>query len=254
MRKSNHSELAARLAGPLALAVALMAGTAEAYQYQETAGGRPVRWATTEVVLTLDASLAVLGPMDRVEEVFARAFELWVAQAGLPVDFTLSRGSCDDFGHAGDSNTNCLMARHMGSDSDHTGATTRLTYSDPSGEVINGDIVFNLDAGPWSLEGEAGALDLAAVALHEAGHLIGMAHSDIEEARMFPTIGLDGAEQGGLHGDDIEGAARLYEGFVDPDQVLSCSVAAAGSSRPGFAGWLLAALIAGLFLRRNRQK
>ncbi|KAK9921807.1 hypothetical protein M0R45_030303 [Rubus argutus] len=53
-----------------------------------------------------------------------------------------------------------------------------------------------------------GAYDLETVALHEIGHLLGLGHSSVEGAIMFPTI-RPGVTQS-LHGDDVQGIKALY--------------------------------------------
>ncbi|KAF7136422.1 hypothetical protein RHSIM_Rhsim08G0059800 [Rhododendron simsii] len=54
----------------------------------------------------------------------------------------------------------------------------------------------------------AGSFHLETVALHEIGHLLGLAHSDLEEAIMWPSI--PAATVKGLHADDIQGINTLY--------------------------------------------
>uniref|UniRef100_A0A0A0KS47 Peptidase metallopeptidase domain-containing protein n=2 Tax=Cucumis sativus TaxID=3659 RepID=A0A0A0KS47_CUCSA len=50
--------------------------------------------------------------------------------------------------------------------------------------------------------------DMETVALHEIGHLLGLHHSSVEGAIMWPSI-MGGATKG-LHADDIEGIKVLY--------------------------------------------
>ncbi|KAL5805494.1 hypothetical protein ACOSQ4_028229 [Xanthoceras sorbifolium] len=52
------------------------------------------------------------------------------------------------------------------------------------------------------------ANDLATVALHEIGHLLGLGHSEVEGAIMWPAITVGSTK--GLHRDDIEGIRVLY--------------------------------------------
>ncbi|CAL1391984.1 unnamed protein product [Linum trigynum] len=52
------------------------------------------------------------------------------------------------------------------------------------------------------------AMDWETVALHEIGHLLGLDHSDVEEAIMFSIIRVGAVK--GLNADDIQGIRALY--------------------------------------------
>ncbi|KAL1828347.1 hypothetical protein ACET3Z_006759 [Daucus carota] len=68
---------------------------------------------------------------------------------------------------------------------------------------------FHLDADePWSIGPVADHIDLETVALHEIGHLLGLEHSSVAEAIMFPSVSDGVAKE--LHGDDVEGIKDLY--------------------------------------------
>ncbi|KAE8076067.1 hypothetical protein FH972_014740 [Carpinus fangiana] len=60
----------------------------------------------------------------------------------------------------------------------------------------------------WSVGAVPDAYDLQTVAVHEIGHNLGLGHSSVPEAIMFPSIS-PGATKG-LHPDDIEGIRVLY--------------------------------------------
>jgi hypothetical protein len=60
----------------------------------------------------------------------------------------------------------------------------------------------------WNVGAVSGAFDLQSVAVHEIGHNLGLGHSSVLEATMFPSIS-PGATKG-LHPDDIEGIRVLY--------------------------------------------
>ncbi|KAI3720279.1 hypothetical protein L6452_21192 [Arctium lappa] len=57
--------------------------------------------------------------------------------------------------------------------------------------------------------GSPSAMDLESVAVHEIGHLLGLGHSSVEEAVMFPTIS-SGVRKVELARDDVEGIQVLY--------------------------------------------
>ncbi|XVF60397.1 hypothetical protein PTKIN_Ptkin08bG0042200 [Pterospermum kingtungense] len=71
----------------------------------------------------------------------------------------------------------------------------------------NGTFHYNADL-PWFVNAISGSFHLETVALHEIGHLLGLHHSFVEDAVMYPTI-MDG-ETKGLHADDVQGIKVLY--------------------------------------------
>jgi predicted Zn-dependent protease len=87
-------------------------------------------------------------------------------------------------------------------------STLAVTYYSYSGSrMTEGDIVFNTS---WSWDSYRGALrsnpDIQRVALHELGHLLGMAHSTLSSAIMYAYI--NNSYQ--LTADDIAGIQSLY--------------------------------------------
>ncbi|KAI8541545.1 hypothetical protein RHMOL_Rhmol08G0070100 [Rhododendron molle] len=60
----------------------------------------------------------------------------------------------------------------------------------------------------FSVDPVAGSFHLETVALHEIGHLLGLGHSEVQEAIMFP--GIASGTTKGLDIDDIQGIKTLY--------------------------------------------
>ncbi|KAA0037435.1 metalloendoproteinase 2-MMP-like [Cucumis melo var. makuwa] len=60
----------------------------------------------------------------------------------------------------------------------------------------------------WAVGAVADSFDLETVALHEIGHLLGLHHSSVEGAIMWPSI-MEGTTKG-LDADDIAGINALY--------------------------------------------
>ncbi|KAJ0965492.1 hypothetical protein J5N97_026630 [Dioscorea zingiberensis] len=75
---------------------------------------------------------------------------------------------------------------------------------------------FHLDAAEqWVADGDVttassdAAIDLESVAVHEIGHLLGLGHSSVENAIMFPTIRTK-TKKVDLAADDVAGIQNLY--------------------------------------------
>lgn len=60
----------------------------------------------------------------------------------------------------------------------------------------------------WSSKGHKTGFDIRTIGLHELGHVLGLDHTDVEEAVMFPTISPGEIKH--LHQDDIKGIKALY--------------------------------------------
>ncbi|MFQ5646386.1 MAG: M10 family metallopeptidase domain-containing protein [bacterium] len=90
-------------------------------------------------------------------------------------------------------------------------------YPSPNPETIAGDAHFN-DLFPWEVGNGSGgsAFDLMWVAVHEFGHSLGLGHSDVFGAVMYPSVSPN-AVFSGLHADDIAGIQSLYAAAVVPE-------------------------------------
>jgi hypothetical protein len=84
---------------------------------------------------------------------------------------------------------------------------TNVMSSVTTGQILEADIVFNPNAG-FSTE-QTNLADLQAVATHEIGHLLGLDHTPLASAVMFPLAAGNSLSRT-LTSDDMIGGSTLY--------------------------------------------
>lgn len=138
-------------------------------------------------------------------------------------------------------------------------AVTRVWFSVSSGEIVGADMLFNGALGPFGQCPDTGCpaggrtADLRNVATHEAGHVLGLAHSDVRESTMYCGASAAEVDKRTLSDDDILGLCAAYPpGTVFP---RDARVEANGGGSCALAGTPHAslALLACLLTWRRRR-
>lgn len=159
----------------------------------------------------------------QLQQTVTRAFSTWEAVPSATsssefAGFTQSNPS------AGDGAT--VIGFQNRPELDRTLGATSFMVDSTTGAILESDIYFN-SAFPWSVssQGEANIFDMESIALHEIGHLHGLAHSALGETElraggrrviaaesvMFPIAFASGNISGRtLKADDIAGIGDIY--------------------------------------------
>lgn len=186
-------------------------------------GPQPDRWDFTAFPVMWNLNPATgsnISGSNSVASVMQAAFNTWTSapNAVIPVtrgaDSTISLEAsttsdinlvcfvCSDADFALDTTTLAIAittTANAAGESDGHGGTTRFV-----GQLIKADILFNSSV-TFTTGGTSGH-DLQTVATHEVGHLLGMAHSAIVRAVMFPYASTLTT----LSYDDVAGISTLY--------------------------------------------
>ena len=225
------------------------------YSSYESPGGDPVRWLAPRVTVVLDESLSRLGEIHEIQDSIKDAFGVWTDSVAFPFEVEFVEGECGAGGVKADGVSCILVEGAVPASNEEAKATTHVSYAASNGAIIGADVVFYESAGPWSADGSDDTQDVFSVASHEAGHMFGLGHSDVADARMYPTIATGNQWGGDLDEDDIKGAEALYEGVELDDEAgtMSCTASVA-PGRPGsMSPVLVMLLVLGLvYVRRTR--
>jgi hypothetical protein len=154
-------------------------------------------------------------------------------------------------------------------------ALTTVNFRPATGEIIGASIEINAEDNRFSLTPDSGAIDLPSALAHEAGHALGLGHSDDRDATMFPRTPAGSDALRTLSSDDEAGICDVYPATQDAAGACADMPAASASSvceaaivprrasrggcstaRPdgGTAGWAAACMLALIGCARARRR
>jgi hypothetical protein len=195
--------------------------------------GTPLFWASSCVQVYMQANGAPSQGIsfETAKDSLTRAFDTWLAAdcgSGPPMIDVQVLGpiTCDTAEYnATQKNANIVMFRE--DDWPYIGAEdtlgfTELHFDANTGELWDADLEINAVTNRFSVGEPVTDNDLDSMLTHEAGHMLGLAHTLVQDATMFATYtpGTDGLRT--LADDDVQGICATYP----PDRVpsrTSCS-------------------------------
>jgi hypothetical protein len=160
------------------------------------------RWNKSNLTYAVENASVSLS-LTQVREVMRQALELWAEVTLLTFTEVTPSQSADlrvrfAVGDHGDFSSFDGVGRVL----------AHAFFPPPNGGLLAGDAHFD-DEERWEviLPSPAGTIDLVTVAAHEFGHALGLAHSQTQDALMFPTYN---GPRRFLSPDDIAGIRAIY--------------------------------------------
>jgi hypothetical protein len=203
--------------------------------------GKPLFWASRCVEVRVHRPTSQQVDLATARSIAAKSFAKWAnvtcdacGATGKPSLVVTEAGPTDcDFAFLRDKpNTNVIVFRD--SEWNHEPgmlALTTVSFRKDSGEIIDADIEINSDIYQTKISTGAidpDAFDLESIITHEAGHLIGLAHSPIGDATMRPRYDKGDTTLRDLAPDDVCGVCAA----AAPAREAACSAYSAASCDP----------------------
>ena len=167
------------------------------------------RWPQTPVPYFLNPTNLDGRPIPIVEAAIKTGADTWQAQSGAAVGFLYAGLSSQNVVSL--DSTNLVMFRNESSGSAIATTYTWMSNSD----LVEADIVF-WDAGFTFYTGTtgcAGGFYIEDIAAHEFGHALGLGHSTVATATMYPSTPPCNTSLRTLDPDDIAGIHRCTRPF-----------------------------------------
>jgi hypothetical protein len=188
-----------------AMAVAMLSANVAAY----TANG--VSWAQRPVPYLINPANLDL-PESAAEAAVRAGAEVWANQSQASIGFSYAGRSAQTTTTY--DATNLVVFRNASNGS----AIATAYYWSSGGRIIDADVVFWDGAFQFfaGSTGCSGGFYIEDIAAHEFGHALGLGHSSVSGATMYPSVSSCNTGPRTLSADDIAGALFIYPALALP--------------------------------------
>jgi predicted Zn-dependent protease len=208
-------------------ALALPAHPATRLTYQLNGTPVPVVWQSSSFPLHYAVDRRVLAAKPGMDDAIARAVGEWMSVAEASITFQPD-GAVDGVKAGKDGKNSITLVDDLFANQHYLAVTTN--WYDDTGHLSEADI--QIDGGT-----PAAGYDMQQLIAHELGHLLGLDHSAVLSAVMYPYIGKSGVPS--LDSDDIVAITALYPKPAHPTGA-TLTGRVMGDSGPIFAAQVVA--------------
>jgi MYXO-CTERM domain-containing protein len=240
------------------------ATSAQAYLLVETDDGTPVHWQQRCVPWKLHELGSADVGFDLTHEAMTQATDTWEEISSSFITFEDQGVTSKQIVTPAQGEIENIVIWHEDAGWPYAlrvVGLTSLTFDSASGQIIDADIEMNGDDYDFGVDGGAEVYDIQQALTHELGHLLGLDHSLVEAAAMFPDAFPGEVQKRVLHGDDVDAVSETHPSGSEPE-VDGCDAPAVlpkpvgsggcdgGGSTPGVLWPLALGMVA--LLRRRR--
>jgi hypothetical protein len=185
--------------------------------------GEPLAWPSVCVSYALTRAASRVVSLTQAKIVVAQAFQTWQAVTCPGTGAPPSILATDAFGlvdcalheyNRGAGNANIVVFRDdswVHQDAQDAVALTSMSFNERTGAILDADVEINATVNITTASSvPIDGYDLSSILTHEAGHFLGLAHSTLPDATMYPIYRQGTDDFRTLSDDDIAGICAIY--------------------------------------------